>query len=206
MVPAVVVYGVINLLKNPGFYTLLSFSVMVGAVLLPLKSPAQILPPVEPPLDLTLLEPDAEPDAQNVLTMTSISQAGLTVPSLWWQREQFGGKLLDNWLAYPGNDNQPGRVDLVVNRQIWSLLDYLQRYEFVHHFGITARDYGYNTRVFNRQGILLGAYTCEFTKVGETGFLSRFILSNRDVLNDPGFCVVWVDAAGFQGGRQRFGQ
>ena len=184
----------------------LSLSLVVSAVLTPGTSPAQIPPPVEPPLDLTLLEPGAEPEAQNVLTITSISQAGLTVPSLWWQREQFGGKLLDNWLAYPGDDNNPGRVDLVVNRQIWSLLDFLQRYEIVHHFGFAARDYGYNTRVFNRQGILLAAYTCEFTNGGETGFLSKSLLSNQDVFKKPGFCVVWVDAAGFQGVRDRFGQ
>ncbi|WP_199249559.1 hypothetical protein [[Phormidium] sp. ETS-05] len=206
MVLAVAVYGVINLRKNPGLLNLLSLSLLVGAVLLPLKSPAQRRPPVEPPLDLSLLEPGAEPEAQNVLTMTSISQVGLTVPSLWWEREQFGGKLLDNWLAYPGDENQLGRVDLVVNRQIWSLLDYLQRYEFVQHFGFVARDYGYNTRVFNRQGILLGAYTCEFTNAEETGVPSRFLLSNQDVATKPSFCVVWVDAAGFQGVRDRFGQ
>lgn len=142
-----------------------------------------IPPPIEPPLDLTLLQPGADPAARGILTATTISQEGLTIPSLWWVREQFGGKLLDNWLAYPENADRPNRVDLIVNRQIWSLLDYLERYRFVNQFGITAKDYGYNTRVFNRQGTLLAAYTCE---VGP----------------EPGFCQIWLDSSGFQGQRE----
>ena len=142
-----------------------------------------IPPPIEPPLDLTLLQPGADPAAEGILTATTISQEGLTIPSLWWAREQFAGKLLDNWLAYPADETVPSRVDLIVNRQIWSLLDYLQRYEFVNQFGITAKDYGYNTRVFNRQGTLLAAYTCEFGA-------------------EPGFCNIWLDSSGFQGQRE----
>jgi len=36
-----------------------------------------------------------------VITADTISQSELTIPSLWWAKEQFGG--FDNWLAYPGD-------------------------------------------------------------------------------------------------------
>ncbi len=139
----------------------------------------------EPPLDLRFLELGIPTESEDVITANNIAESGLTIPSLWWVKEQFAGKLLDNWLAYP-NDNQiGGRVDLVVNRQVWSLLDYLQRYEFVNHFGTAAKEQQYNTRVFNRQGGLLAAYTCEFNV-------------------EPLGCKIWLDSSGFQGTRQPF--
>jgi hypothetical protein len=139
----------------------------------------------EPPLDVRLLELGMPTESEDVITANNIAESGLTIPSLWWVKEQFAGKLLDNWLAYP-NRNQPGgRVDLVVNRQVWSLLDYLQRYEFVNHFGTAAKQQQYNTRVFNRQGGLLAAYICDFNV-------------------EPLACQVWLDASGFQGTRQPF--
>ncbi|HIK28211.1 MAG: hypothetical protein N3E45_01715 [Oscillatoriaceae bacterium SKW80] len=96
----------------------------------------------------------------NIITADTIFQERLTIPSLWWADEQFGGKLLDNWIAYVGTNETPPRVDLIVNRQLWSLLNYLERYRFVNQFGTIARNYGYNVRVFNRQGVFLAAYTC----------------------------------------------
>ena len=120
------------------------------------KQCAAPLPATEP-LDLNLLEAAANPPAP-IITRNTISQQGITNPSLWWAAEQFGGKLLDNWLAYPGVSG--GRVDLVVNRQFWSLLNYLERYQFLNEFGIVAQDHRYNIRVFNPQGAFLAAYTC----------------------------------------------
>lgn len=93
----------------------------------------------------------------------TISQYQLTIPSLWWAKEQFGGNLLDNWLIYPTRGTTAAQIDLIVNQQIWSLLDYLERYEFVNHFGTVARDYGYNLRVLNHQKELLATYTCDFS-------------------------------------------
>jgi len=94
----------------------------------------------------------------------SIKQSAVPTPGLWWAKEQFGGGTLDNWLAYPGNDTTPGRIDLLVNPQSWSSLDYIQRYEFINHFGTVARSYGYNVRVFDDpQKELLAAYTCNFS-------------------------------------------
>lgn len=137
------------------------------------------MPPIFPPLDLSALESGKASESSIPITSSNISQNGLTIPSLWWAREQFGGKLLENWLAYPGENGRGGRVDLVVNRQIWSLRDYLERYQFVNHFGQSAKDYGYNTRVFNRQKRLLAAYTCDFTV-------------------EPIVCNLWMDSSGLQ--------
>ena len=127
------------------------------------------LQPAQEPLDLSALNPANTP--AGVVTADTISQTHLTVPSLWWRQEQtdsdaaYGSKLIVNWLAYPNNGNRPGRVDLVVNRQFWSLLDYLDRYAFIHAFGKAARDYGYNVRVFDGRATLLGASTCDFSAI-----------------------------------------
>jgi hypothetical protein len=131
-------------------------------------SNASLQPDLEP-LDLQALNPANTPPG--LVTAASISLTNLTIPSLWWLQAQtaddeaYGSKLLANWLAYPSNGNRPGRVDLVVNRQFWSLLDYLDRYAFIHLFGEAARDYGYNVRVFDGQATLLGASTCDFSTV-----------------------------------------
>jgi len=126
----------------------------------PLIAQTPIPQPTDAPLELSLLAPDAP--KKGVVTANTISQKHLTVPSLWWAKEQFGGKLLDNWLAYPSQGTTTPRVDLIVNRQIWSLLDYVERYDFVNSLGSVARDYGYNVRVFNYQQELLATYTCNF--------------------------------------------
>jgi len=145
---------------------LLAISLSAIAILPTPPSPAQtasIPQPSQAPLELSLLRPSATVGNRSVITSNTISPQGLTVPSLWWAKEQFGGNLLNNWIAYPSGSNTPGRIDLVVERQTWSALDYIQRYEFVNKFGTVARDYGYNVRVFNLQKQLLATYTCNFT-------------------------------------------
>lgn len=119
----------------------------------------QVLLPDREPLNLELLEAESL-DPEIVVRRDTISQTGLTEPSLWWVADQFGGKLLETWLAYP----QKRRIDLVVNRQLWSLRDYLERYEFVNHMGLVARSHRYDLRVFDRQqpDLVLAAYTCLF--------------------------------------------
>ncbi len=121
------------------------------------------LQPSLEPLDLTQCSPST-----SGITDRSISQANLTIPSFWLTRDQisaqsqFGSKLLDTWLACPNSKSSVSRVDFVVNQQAWSLLDYLERYDFVHQIGTVASGYSYDMRVFNRQGGLLAAYTCNF--------------------------------------------
>lgn len=146
---------------------LLLLGVSSGAIaLLPTSpTPAQtvtIPQPSQAPLELSLLQPGATVDGR-VITSNTISPQGVTTPSLWWAKEQFGSDLLNNWIAYPAQGADAGRIDLLVNRQNWGVIDYIQRYEFVNHFGTVARDYGYNVRVFNEQKQLLATYTCNFS-------------------------------------------
>jgi hypothetical protein len=94
-------------------------------------------------------------------------------PSLWLGRDvfayqaRFGKKIFEGWLVCPSSNTDRGRIDLVVNGQLWSVLDYFDRYELVQQFGIasdradTKFRSGYNLRVFNRQGRSLGSYTCD---------------------------------------------
>ena len=80
-----------------------------------------------------------------------------TKPSLWWATEQFDpfdGRLVENWLA----DSKVQQINLVVNWQLWTLLDYLGRYRFVNQFGTVARKYGYNLNIFNQKNQCLATY------------------------------------------------
>lgn len=115
--------------------------------------------PSNAPLELSLL---TKPKS-SVVTATTINQGYLTIPRLWWAKNSAEKKLLDNWIAYPASTEEPARVDLVVNQQIWSLLDYLERYDFINRLGTAARRDNYNVRVFNYQQEILGTYTCNFS-------------------------------------------
>lgn len=77
--------------------------------------------------------------------------------SFWWAAEQFdpfNGRLVQNWLAYP----QLQQINLVVNWQLWTLLDYFGRYRFVNQFGTVARKYGYSLNIFDRDDRCLATY------------------------------------------------
>ena len=81
----------------------------------------------------------------------------LEKPSFWWATEQFdpfGGRLVENWLT----DSKLQQIDLVVNWQLWTVLDYLGRYSFVNQFGTVARKYGYELNIFNQKSQLLATY------------------------------------------------
>ncbi len=146
--------------------------------------PPTLQPDLEP-LDLNHLKPGNTPPAS--VTATTISRTGLTIPSLWWvweqyaAQERYGNKLIENWIAYPGNGRQPGRVDFVVNRQLWSMIDYLERYTFIHEFGTVARSYGYNIRIFDNRSNFLAAYTCDFNPV--IGQLQKELSISSSVLD-----------------------
>ncbi|MGB3491335.1 MAG: hypothetical protein WBA57_01310 [Elainellaceae cyanobacterium] len=129
------------------------------------------------PVDLFLLDPDIDPQDYGVITNRTVSQASLTTPSLWWTQDQFGDKLLEHWLAYPGSETEPRRVDLVVDRQIWSLSSYLERYTFINRFGTAAKSFGYNIRVFNDQGSPQASYICNF----QAPLLDEQAIANAEV-------------------------
>ncbi len=132
------------------------------AVLMPQLASAQtssVPTPAPDLLDTELLKPDVKLAGRDIITANTISQTGITTPSLWWAKEQFGGKLINNWIAYQDKK----RVDLIVNSQLWTLLDYIERYGFIHKLGTVARDYHYNLRVFNQQAAPVGSYTCNYS-------------------------------------------
>jgi hypothetical protein len=115
--------------------------------------------------DLSVLDGDRPPDP-NMVTAATVSQDELTAPSLWWVRGHHGGKLLDSWIAYTGDEDQERRVDLIVNQGAWQSPTLLNtsRYAFVLQFGRAAQDFGYQLRVFGRSGAgvrLIAAYLCD---------------------------------------------
>jgi len=151
-----------NKVKKKKYFilTVLPFALVMLAPALAHAQTPPVPQPSKAPLESNLLQAKTTPtNGRKVITADTISQTGLTTPSLWWAKEQFAGKMLDNWLAYPDEK----RVDLVVNRQLWTLLDYIGRYSFVNQLGTVARQNGYNTRVFNQQKVLLATYTCNFS-------------------------------------------
>lgn len=128
------------------------------------------------------------PGDGSVITEGTISQTSLTPPSLWWTQELFGNDLLDFWVAYPGADDELRRVDLIVNRQNWGQASYLDRYSFLHQFGTAASDFGYNTRIYDWQGNLLGVYVCQF-EPGQSAPSPETAVASSD-------CRVFLDTFG----------
>jgi hypothetical protein len=55
-------------------------------------------------------------------------------------------------------------ITLVVDREKWNAQQYLGQYVLVNRFATVAQSYGYNLRVCNLQGDLLGYYYCDFTR------------------------------------------
>jgi hypothetical protein len=159
-----------NWLKHPPKRIVTLLGSWVGSLGMMLPSPVGA---VEDAAVLLLLEPidmnqvirywqGEVPGDGSVITERTISQTNLTPPSLWWAQEQFGDNLLNFWVAYPGVNGELRRVDLIINRQTWLGSTYLDRYAFLHHFGTAASDFGYQTRIYDWQGDLLGVYVCQF--------------------------------------------
>ena len=101
---------------------------------------------------------------QEVFAMTEprIALAEIPLPSLWWAKKQFDpfdGRLISDWFTYP----QLKQIDITVNWQLWTLLDYLGRYRFINQFGTVTRQYGYTLRVFNQQQQCLALYEYDDT-------------------------------------------
>ena len=117
----------------------------------------------EAPPELELLNSQADLTATGIISAYSSEQINLDYPNLWWAKEQFdifGGRLIRDWFIYP----EQKRIDLIVNRQLWSVLRYLDHYRLTNQFGTVARTYGYNLRIFNQRQQCLGIYSCDFTE------------------------------------------
>jgi hypothetical protein len=155
---------------STGLRHLIGVSVMLGISSQSVVQSAVAKPALEPsmtPFNSEMAQQGMCSPTIEGITDKNIQQAQLTEPSLWWIRDQlsaqnkYGESLVTGWLACSGTQ-EPNRVDVVVNAQIWSLLDFFDRYEFIQKFGTATTGYGYNLRVFNPQGGMLAAYTCSF--------------------------------------------
>lgn len=136
---------------------------------LPVEAPAPLTPPgtslsasvvnVVPPACTTLSNSD--------LTKRDVFSETIQLPSLWWVRDQLVAdrrfaRLIRGWSAQVNRSQGKCRVDVVVNRQLWTLLDYLERYEFVNQLGYEfvsqfvnplappSNSYGYEANFFDR--------------------------------------------------------
>jgi len=148
--------GIPSVCKILGFLTITGFMVNLWIPLVSAQTPRT--EQTRPRVELELLGQPEEALARGVLTAETVSQEGITNPSLWWTRDQFGRQIVVNWLAYP----EEKRIDLVVDRQLWSLINYVEKYSLVNHFALTAREYGYNLRIFNDQRLFIGTASCNF--------------------------------------------
>jgi len=147
-----------------------------------------------------------------VITSDTISPTELTIPSLWWVQQQFaatetfGGKLIEQWQAKERSPEQVGLVTYRVNAQLWSLIDYLDRYAFIHEFGTAAKNFGYNIRVTDYRNRVLGEYVCNFKGVDLTalvpnGSSTKALEVSQQVAQVP--CNVVLDSGGKAGLRGR---
>ncbi|MEA5580506.1 hypothetical protein VB620_04010 [Nodularia harveyana UHCC-0300] len=148
-----------NKLFSPKISLFLLLTIHLSTIfLIPISPSLAEIAPIPSPSDAPV-----EHESQGtVITVNTINPEGLTTPSLWWEKQNSQNKLLDKWITYPANDKEPARVDLIVNQQIWSLLDYIERYDFVNRLGNSARQESHNLRVLNDQNNLLATYTCNF--------------------------------------------
>jgi hypothetical protein len=165
-------------MRQLGFVLSISLTTFLLAVHPSVAQTAPVPVASKAPVELDLL---TNPKG-SVITADTINQAQLSVPSLWWAKENSENKLLDNWIVYPASDKEAKRIDLVVNQQIWSLLDYLERYHFVNALGTVARNQGYNVRIFNYQEERLATYTCNF---GTSPILCNINMNSHNQIGLP---------------------
>ena len=141
------------------------------------------------------------PFPPSTTSSTNPSQAGITLPSLWWANRQFGEKLVIDWFAYSDVNPQNQQVQIFVRSNLWTRFSYLERYAFITHFGSMTRTYGYQMLVLDTRGYPLASYTCNF----ETQ-QPKIILGARDHQNQPikAFeghwsqtvpCMLWMNSA-----------
>jgi len=136
------------------------------AIALGLSYPSLIIPPVQAsplsPLPCSRRS-NTEFSLPSRITFPQPEAANTNQDSveLWWAKEQLDvleTGLITHWFAMP--DAQ--RVEIIVDRQRWVQLNYLERYRLVHQFATVAREYRYNLRIANQDNQCLVAYWCDF--------------------------------------------
>jgi hypothetical protein len=124
-------------------------------------------------VDLNLLKFNSENIPANIVTADTASAAMMTLPSLWWARDQTRSRVVSNWIA----DRTQKQIYLLINAQYWNILDYIDRYALIDKFGRVSRDYGYNLRLCTERKIVLAEYQC-------------------DGIASPSNCYILLNAAG----------
>ncbi len=107
-------------------------------------------------VDFGLLQARNRGNRTDIVTADTLSARAMTIPSLWWTRDQFPPKLIINWIA----ERERQQIYLLVNDRAWNKLDYFDRYRVLSKFGRVAHDYGYNLKICSSQKILLAQYLC----------------------------------------------
>ena len=85
------------------------------------------------------------------------SYADIPQATIWWAIEQFDpfdGKLIENWLTHP----KKRQINLIVDSQLWTTLDYFDRYRLVNQFGTIARKYSYSLNILDPKEQCLATY------------------------------------------------
>jgi hypothetical protein len=141
---------------------------------------AETAPIVQPPSSTRQILDPKPPDRQS---------------ELWWTKEQIeaelrSSKLISRWALSTDNPipsalpTGPATLDVTINSQVWSVLDYFGRYEFANTFGIKAHELGYGLRIMTDRGLVLGQYHCA-------------------PIAQPSQCRVQLDSLGQRGSRNR---
>jgi hypothetical protein len=105
-----------------------------------------------------------------VLPFPPVSQTEPSIPNLWLAEKLYEDKVMKTWyiennvVQLSPNIYLDAPITLVVDREKWNAQQYLGQYVLVNRFATVAQSYGYNLRVCNLQGDLLGYYYCDFTR------------------------------------------
>ena len=103
------------------------------------------------------------------VTQADTSLFDPTLPSLWWSRDQvydgWGGyRLIREWRAFRSESADAAIIDIQLDPQYWSRLEYLPQYALLNQLGTTAMGYGYQLRLYSSIS-LVGMYTCDFSNM-----------------------------------------
>jgi hypothetical protein len=171
----------VNPAQNPAHFCAAIVLAISPAISLTGIATAEIPPIVQPPPSTRQLLDPKPPDRQS---------------ELWWTKEQIeaelrSSKLISRWALstdspIPSSSvpTGPATLDVTINSQVWSVLDYFGRYEFANTIGIKANELGYGLRIMTDRGLVLGQYNCA-------------------TIAPPRQCRVQLDSTGQRGQRNR---
>jgi len=119
-----------------------------------------------------LLSTESDP---TLVDEDTLSLTTMTLPSLWWRRDQLpsrlgGDRLIEGWTAYHFSDPAIRVVDIDINGQGWRILTLAERYGLLTQFGSAAKAYSYNVRLYRGSDQFrerLALYVCDFSAAPE---------------------------------------